>query len=127
MYGMQIDDYARMIGKTVNEMKEEMAEESRRRLFENYALVKLAEKEELMPSPEQLDELIKLNAMEFRMTEENFRKEIQKNPGILDYLVEEGMRDSAIKLSMDNVVYVVPVKFPVEVEVAEENKEEKEE
>ena len=28
--------------QTVNEMKEEMAEESRRRLFENYALVKLA-------------------------------------------------------------------------------------
>lgn len=127
MYGMQIDDYARMIGKTVNEMKEEMAEESRRRLFENYALVKLAEKEELMPSPEQLDELIKLNAMEFRMTEENFRKEIQKNPGILDYLVEEGMRDSAIKLIMDNVVYVDPDKFQVEEEVEEENKEEKEE
>ena len=129
MYGMGLEDYANMIGKTLDELKEEMAQESRRNLLENYALVKLAEKENLVPTQEQLDDLIVLKANEFRMTVEDFKKELGRRRGMMEYLIEEGMKEAAIKLIMDNVVPVDPAKFEEEKveEVTEESNETKEE
>lgn len=113
-YGMSLEDYARMIGKDFNEYEEEVRANSRDNLNRFYVLIKLAEKEDMIPNKEELDELVTLKAKQYNMTLEGLKKEIAKNRNILDSIFEEGMVAFAQKAIIDNVVYIDPKNFEEE-------------
>lgn len=116
-YGLTIEGYAQMMGKTEEEMLDEMAAESKKHLVETYVLVKLAQQEKIEFDKDQLDDIFKLKAAQYKMSDEEFRNEIQKRPGMLQYIYEEALKEAAIKLIMDNTVLVDPEKLPKEEEL----------
>ncbi len=107
-YGLTVESYAQMMGSTVEEMDKDLSKESYRNLSESYALVKLAEHESLFPDNDQIEQLYILKAAQYKMTVEEFKEAVQKRPGMMEFIIEEAMKEAAIKFLMDNSVNVDP-------------------
>lgn len=76
-YGMSIENYAQMVGKSEEEFLGEMAAESKKNLVETYVLVKLAQNENIEFDNAQLDDIFKLKAAQFKMSEEELKNEVK--------------------------------------------------
>ena len=85
--GLNLEEYAKMIGKTVKEIREEKREEAKNVAKTNLVMQKIIEVEGITVEEKEIDEKLVELATQSNKTVNEFKKTMQKNQ--LDYIIND--------------------------------------
>ncbi len=119
-YGIGIEQYAQMLGKTVDDLRDDMHEQAARRVKTDLVLGTIVKEESIEVNEEMFEERLAEMAKAYNQEVKELKKMLQAQPQAIENLQEGWKKDQAIDLLVDHA----KITFIEKVEEVEETQEE---
>jgi trigger factor len=105
-YGISVEQYMEMIGKSMEEYRQEMRSEAERRVKTDLVLEKIVKTENIELNEEQFEARIEDMAKAYNQKVKDIKKMFKAQPNAMDQLKDGWKKDNAIELITEKAVVI---------------------
>ncbi|MFP4456339.1 MAG: trigger factor [Clostridia bacterium] len=103
-YGIGIEQYAQMLGKTIEDLREDMREQAAKRVKTDLVLGAIVKKENIEINEEMFENRLAEMAQAYNQEVEELKKMLQAQPQAIESLQDGWKKDQAIELIVEKAI-----------------------